>query len=62
MVDAAYKSAGKVTILGGSGTDTISIAAARTNLNFKSNSPESEDTVEVRDVNTHLVDLSTRTN
>ena len=58
MVDAAYKSTGTVTILAGSGDDTISIAAARTNLDFKAGAPVSEDAVEVRDVNTHLVDLS----
>ena len=46
MVDAAYKSTGKVTILAGSGNDIISIAAARTDLDFKSGAPVSEDTVE----------------
>ena len=54
-----YKSTGTVIILAGSGDDTISIAAARTNLDFKAGAPVSEDAVEVRDVNTHLVDLST---
>ena len=32
---------------------------SKTNLDFKAGAPVSEDAVEVRDVNTHLVDLST---
>ena len=59
LVDAANKTTGKVTIIAGSGNDLVSVAAARTNIDFQAGAPVSEDTYEVRKVNTHLVDLTT---
>ena len=58
LVDAANKTSGEVVIVAGSGNDTISFGASRTNVDYQDGAPVSENTYTDRQINAHLIDLS----